>query len=717
MSVVYLAEDLRLKRRVALKLLAVDLAEDDAFRDRFLRESELAASIDHPNIVPIYEAGETDDLLFIAMRYVEGRDLKERLRHGRLDPARRDGHPRAGRERAGRCPRARARAPGREAVERAARHGCAPRRVRPRLPGGLRAHEAGRRRGRARRGRPPAGDDRLRRPRADRRRARSTGGRTSTRSAACSTSAWSASRRSGATPSSRSCSRTSTTEPPAASAVRPELPAALDAVIAKALAKEPERALRELPGARAGRACGRRRRGEPAARGRRLACRRRPHRPDRGRGRAGRQGDRAAARARAGAGALGHADASARVAAEGVCPFKGLASFEPGGRRVLLRPRAARRRARRAPRRRRLPRHRRAVGQRQVVGPPGRAASRRSQRGSCRAASAGGVAAPSRRAPARRPFARCSRRSAEDPLAAALDSLPEDARSCSRSTSSRSCSPPAATTTSGPPSPTSSPALLSIRGRARRGGRASAPTSTGASPPYPGLAELLGANHVLVGPMQASELRRAVELPAGRVGLRVEPELADALVDDVEGEPGALPLLSTALLELWQKRQRRHAHARRLPRVGRRPRRRRAARRGHLRPRPGRAASRSSAAIMLRLVGEGEGDAAVRRRAPLAELDLERNQDVAERACDAGRQPAGHRSARARVEVAHEALLREWPRLREWIDEDAAGRPAAPAPDRRRDGMGRGRTRPGRALPRRPPRRRARLEQPTTRSS
>ena len=55
---------------------------------------------------------------------------------------------------------------------------------------------------------------------------------------------------------------------------------------------------------------------------------------------------------------------------------------------------------------------------------------------------------------------------------------------------------------------------------------------------YPGLAELLGANHVLVAPMQASELRRVVELPAGRVGLRVEPELADALVDDVEGEPG-----------------------------------------------------------------------------------------------------------------------------------------------------------------------------------
>jgi serine/threonine protein kinase len=86
MSVVCLAEDLRLKRSVALKLLAARLAEDESFRGRFLRESELAAPIDHPNIIPIYEAGTTEDLLFIAMRYVEGRDLKERLQRGRLDP-------------------------------------------------------------------------------------------------------------------------------------------------------------------------------------------------------------------------------------------------------------------------------------------------------------------------------------------------------------------------------------------------------------------------------------------------------------------------------------------------------------------------------------------------------------------------------------------------------------------------------------------------------
>jgi YVTN family beta-propeller protein len=84
MSVVYLAEDLRLRRRVALKLLAPAVAEDVRFRERFLSESELAASLDHANVIPIYEAGEADGRLFIAMRYVEGSDLKARLGDGPL---------------------------------------------------------------------------------------------------------------------------------------------------------------------------------------------------------------------------------------------------------------------------------------------------------------------------------------------------------------------------------------------------------------------------------------------------------------------------------------------------------------------------------------------------------------------------------------------------------------------------------------------------------
>jgi YVTN family beta-propeller protein len=76
MAVVYRAEDVRLGRRVALKLLSPQLADNDQFRQRFIRESRLAASLDHPNIVPIFEAGEADGQLFIAMRYVVGSDLK-----------------------------------------------------------------------------------------------------------------------------------------------------------------------------------------------------------------------------------------------------------------------------------------------------------------------------------------------------------------------------------------------------------------------------------------------------------------------------------------------------------------------------------------------------------------------------------------------------------------------------------------------------------------
>jgi streptogramin lyase len=89
MGAVYLAEHLRLGRRVALKLLATELADNEKFRDRFLRESKLAASIDHPNIVPVYDADEVDGVLFLAMRYVEGTDLRGLIvSEGRLDPIR-----------------------------------------------------------------------------------------------------------------------------------------------------------------------------------------------------------------------------------------------------------------------------------------------------------------------------------------------------------------------------------------------------------------------------------------------------------------------------------------------------------------------------------------------------------------------------------------------------------------------------------------------------
>ena len=89
MGEVYRAVQLSLDRRVALKVLPPKLAEDDVFRRRFLRESRIAASIDHPSIIPIYETGEDGGLLYIAMRYVDGMDLSTLLRRdGRLTPAR-----------------------------------------------------------------------------------------------------------------------------------------------------------------------------------------------------------------------------------------------------------------------------------------------------------------------------------------------------------------------------------------------------------------------------------------------------------------------------------------------------------------------------------------------------------------------------------------------------------------------------------------------------
>jgi serine/threonine protein kinase len=84
MSVVYVAEQLRLGRKVALKVLTTELAWDEQFRERFVRESHIAATIDHPNIIPIYDAGEADGLLYIAMRFVQGPDLKEVLKRGSL---------------------------------------------------------------------------------------------------------------------------------------------------------------------------------------------------------------------------------------------------------------------------------------------------------------------------------------------------------------------------------------------------------------------------------------------------------------------------------------------------------------------------------------------------------------------------------------------------------------------------------------------------------
>jgi DNA-binding SARP family transcriptional activator len=185
------------------------------------------------------------------------------------------------------------------------------------------------------------------------------------------------------------------------------------------------------------------------------------------------------------------------------------------------------------------------------------------------------------------------------------------------------------------------------------------------------LAAQISANQVLVGPMSRDELGRAIELPARRAGLRVEPKLVSALLDDVADQPGGLPLLSTALLELWEERSgrtlREASYAASGGVIGSVAR---------LAERAYRRLSESqrerARAILLRL-SDAEEPAPVRRRVPLSELEVERDEEAAA-ALAVLTESRLVTVDEDTVEVAHEALLSEWPRLRGWLEEDAEGR-------------------------------------------
>jgi serine/threonine protein kinase len=87
MGLVYRARDVRLDRQVALKVLSPELSGDERFRERFVRESRLTAAVDHPHVIPVYEADEWNGLLYLAMRFVRGIDLHTALaRSGPMDP-------------------------------------------------------------------------------------------------------------------------------------------------------------------------------------------------------------------------------------------------------------------------------------------------------------------------------------------------------------------------------------------------------------------------------------------------------------------------------------------------------------------------------------------------------------------------------------------------------------------------------------------------------
>ena len=188
---------------------------------------------------------------------------------------------------------------------------------------------------------------------------------------------------------------------------------------------------------------------------------------------------------------------------------------------------------------------------------------------------------------------------------------------------------------------------------------------------YPDLAALIAQNNVLVGAMVRDELRRAIEGPCERARLTVEPGLVDALVDDVDCEPGGLPLLSASLLELWQRRDGRRLLLATYQRTG--------GVHGAVARLAEDAFGQLDAAhqavgrrVLMRLVGTGEGDTIERRRIALDDLDIALDEDAARVVAlltDRRLLTVGSGS----VELAHEALLREWPRLRGWIEEDRDG--------------------------------------------
>lgn len=194
----------------------------------------------------------------------------------------------------------------------------------------------------------------------------------------------------------------------------------------------------------------------------------------------------------------------------------------------------------------------------------------------------------------------------------------------------------------------------------------------------PELAQQVARHQYLVSPLSVDGLRAAVVEPAWRAGLEFEQGLVETILDDVEHQPGALPLLEHALLQLWEQRAgsmltleayRRiggvsGALARRADAIyqGFSPRQRDTARR-----------------VLLRLTQPGDGTEDTRRRAALEELQPAQADDtdlttviqslVAARLLTISGGSTGERT----VDVAHEALIRGWPRLRGWIEEDRAG--------------------------------------------
>ncbi len=212
---------------------------------------------------------------------------------------------------------------------------------------------------------------------------------------------------------------------------------------------------------------------------------------------------------------------------------------------------------------------------------------------------------------------------------------------------------------------------------------------------YPELRDAVAKQQEYIGPMSADELRRAIEEPARRSGWEFEPGLVDLILRDVGDEPGALPLLSHALLETWKRRRGRKLTLKGYGESG--------GVRGAIAQTAenvyqGLSSERQAIArnIFLRLTELGEGIQDTRRRAALSELVppggdshsvrevlrlltdarlITMGDDAASRTGHGSRLGAngGDAASHGTVEVAHEALIREWQRLREWLNQDREG--------------------------------------------
>jgi hypothetical protein len=198
---------------------------------------------------------------------------------------------------------------------------------------------------------------------------------------------------------------------------------------------------------------------------------------------------------------------------------------------------------------------------------------------------------------------------------------------------------------------------------------------------YPELKERMQARQELIGPMTSAELRSATEQQAAKVGLRFEADLSNTMLDEVVDEPGAMPLLQHALLELWKRRRGRWLRIKEYRDLG------------GVKKSIAETAERlydSLAAderdrvrdIFLRLTrlddnSQGEGKRHTRRRLSLSELvpagsDPERTKGLVKRLADAALLVTSQGRVQGEVEIAHEALIRYWTRLQQWIEESSA---------------------------------------------